>query len=114
MKTNLNYLKDMSGNDPELMAEMIDIFKDQVVELLEEMQKMLENGDYPSLGKVAHKAKTSVAIMGMDELADDMKKLELHCREAKNVNNYQEFIDNFKNDTQEAILELKEFRNKLS
>lgn len=113
MKTDLNYLKDMSGEDPALMAEMIDIFKDQVVELHEEMQKLYNEGDYPSLGKVAHKAKTSVAIMGMEELAAELKKLELQTKESKNVNNYQEFIDSFEQETKEAIRELTEFRNKL-
>ncbi len=113
MKTDLNYLKDMSGNDPALMAEMIDIFKDQVIELHEEMQKLYNEGDYSSLGKVAHKAKTSVAIMGMEDLAADLKKLELQTKESKNVNNYQTFIDSFKQETNEAMRELTKFRNKL-
>lgn len=114
MKTDLNYLKDMSGDDPKLMAEMIDIFKEQVVELREEMQKLLDKGDYFSLGKVAHKAKTSVAIMGMEELAAELKKLELQSKESKNVDNYQNFIDSFDTATKEAIMELSEIRNTLT
>ncbi|MFW5821268.1 MAG: Hpt domain-containing protein [Bacteroidota bacterium] len=114
MKTDLNYLREMSGEDPGLMSEMIDIFKEQVVEMEAEMQALYDNGDYSSLGKLAHKAKTSVAIMGMDNLAKQLKDLEIQSKEGINVNNYQSFIDNFRNETKEAIIELTNFRKKLS
>ncbi len=114
MKTDLNYLKEMSGEDPDLMKELIDIFSEQVNELRVEMQELLNNEEYVSLGKVAHKAKTSVAIMGMDELAGQLKQLELLSKKGTHVNNFQHYIDAFKNETEEAIKELIEFRNSLT
>lgn len=110
MRTDLNYLKTMSGDDPALMAEMIDIFNHQVIELHSELKKLVEKKEYFNLGKVAHKAKTSVAIMGMDELALQLKKLEKNAKESLHVESYEDCIENFRIETEEAIKELNEFK----
>ena len=104
----------MSGGDPELMAEMIDIFNSQVVEMGAEMQKLLNEQEYQNLGKLAHKAKTSVAIMGMNDLAEELKNLELHARELKHIERYQYIIESFIVETEEAIKELTDFKKSLS
>lgn len=114
MRTDLNYLKTMSNGDSELMKEMIEIFNVQVNELSQEMQDLLENKEYETLGKVAHKAKTSVAIMGMNDLANELKDLELNTKEMKNTDSYQDSVENFKIETEEAIKELNEFVKNLS
>jgi HPt (histidine-containing phosphotransfer) domain-containing protein len=103
----------MSGGNPELIAEMIDIFSSQVNEISFEMQKLLDEKEYELLGKLAHKAKTSVAIMGMNELSQDLKKLELQAQELINIETYQSFIDNFKLETEEAVKELLYFKKNL-
>ena len=114
MRTDLNYLKTMSGDDPELMTEMIEIFNNQVIELKEEMQELLNRKEFINLGKVAHKAKTSVAIMGMNDLAFSLKQLENEAKDGRNTEKYQDYIDNFGIETEEAIKELNEFKNSLS
>jgi HPt (histidine-containing phosphotransfer) domain-containing protein len=114
MRTDLNYLKSMSGEDPDLMAEMIDIFNEQVLDLRKEMQEMLNKKDYHALGKVAHKAKTSVAIMGMEDLAKDLKELENLAKESREIKSYQQYIDDFDEQTNQAIHELKDFKNHLT
>ena len=76
MKTDLSYLKSMSGDNQELIHEMIEIFTSQVEEFMVEMQDLLDDDDYEALGKLAHKAKSSVAIMGMNNLAKKLKELE--------------------------------------
>lgn len=114
MRTDLNYLKTMSGGDPELMKEMIEIFNQQVVEISREMQDLLDNREYPTLGKVAHKAKTSVAIMGMNDLAGELKQLESNAKDSKNPESYQDSVDNFRIETDKAIKELNEFIKNLN
>ncbi|MGC9343165.1 MAG: Hpt domain-containing protein [Bacteroidales bacterium] len=114
MRTDLNYLKTMSNDDPDLMKEMIEIFNLQVNELSQEMQDLLENKEYETLGKVAHKAKTSVAIMGMNDLAKELKDLELNTKELKNTESYKDSVENFKIETEEAVKELNEFIKNLS
>ena len=70
------------------------------------MKSLLASKNYTSLGLLAHKAKSSVAIMGMNELADMLKTFELQAREGKEPQLYESYIERFKNETEEAIKEL--------
>ncbi len=114
MKTDLNYLKTMSGNSIELISEMIQIFNDQVIEFSVEMQELHDRQDFSSLSKLAHKAKTSVSIMGMHVLSEKLKELEVSARDSKNTESYQEIIDFFKSECDQAVMELKDFQDQLS
>lgn len=114
MKTDLNYLKTMSGNSTDLMSEMIDLFSEQVDVYTAEMQRLLDNKDYEALGKLAHKAKSSVAIMGMGELSRRLKQLEINTKDLSNLTSYQETVNFFKSECHDAIIELREFKNQLS
>ena len=96
----------MAGSNKDLVLEMISIFKSQVIEFGENMDQLLENKEYESLGKLAHKAKSSVAIMGMEDLARRLKDLENSTRDGKNVGTYAKTIAAFKQETAEAVREL--------
>lgn len=100
----------MSDGNNDLVFEIIDIFVVQAEELWVEMQSHYDAKNYEELGKVAHKAKSSVAILGMNNLAGKMKDLELSCRDAKNVESYQKIINSFRSDCLTAIEELKEYK----
>jgi HPt (histidine-containing phosphotransfer) domain-containing protein len=109
-KADLTYLLSMADGNNELMLEIIDIFVVQVEEFWIEMQDLFDKKDYDSLGKLAHKAKTSVAIMGMDTMSKKLKELELWCQEAKNTEIYQDIISNFKSECLIVIDELMEYK----
>jgi len=103
---NTEYLDSVSGGDSEMIREIVSMFREQVVEFHNEMKSFLEQKKYLSLGLLAHKAKSSVAIMGMSDLATILKTLELQAKEGKEPEKYQSYIDRFRNDTAEAIKEL--------
>jgi len=107
---DLTYLLNIAEGKNELIIEMIDIFVDQVGEFKSEMQDLYNKKDYDSLGKLAHKAKSSVAIMGMDYLAQKLKELELLCNEGVNSNMYPELISIFVSETELAIGELQKYK----
>ncbi len=62
---NMEYLDSVSGGDTSIINEIVVLFKEQSVEIYDEMKSLLESKNYISLGLLAHKAKSSVAIMGM-------------------------------------------------
>jgi HPt (histidine-containing phosphotransfer) domain-containing protein len=74
--TNLGYLNEISGGDKRLLIEMIEIFNTEVPGYLRKMDELAGTGDWDGLGKLAHKAKASASIMGMDDVAADLKELE--------------------------------------
>jgi HPt (histidine-containing phosphotransfer) domain-containing protein len=103
----------MSGGSPEIVKEMIGIFIDQANEYVRDMRLHLDNKDYLALGKLAHKAKSSISIMGMTDLATDMKTLELLTKENKDVDTYPGLVEKFIAQTNAAMAELNEIAAKL-
>ena len=103
---NMEYLDSVSGGDPGIIDEIVVIFKEQSVEIYNEMKSLQAEKNYTSLGLLAHKAKSSVAIMGMSKLAEMLKTFELQAREGKEAGLYESYIERFLSDTKEAIREL--------
>jgi HPt (histidine-containing phosphotransfer) domain-containing protein len=108
---NPDYLDSVSGGDPQFIAEIVTMFRDQVTELFTEMKLMHSRKNYPALGMIAHKAKSSVAIMGMSELANLLKTLELSAKEGKDTELYESYIERFGEDTKNAVAELNDLVN---
>jgi HPt (histidine-containing phosphotransfer) domain-containing protein len=107
MITDLNYLKTMSGGDPVFIREMIDLFREQIEEYKSEMPELLRKKEYSSLSKMAHKAKSSVAVMGMNQVAELLKELEILAAEEKEVDRLESMVDEFLSQSQLAIEELE-------
>jgi len=104
----------MSDNSPEIIIEMIDIFTSQVDEFYAEMKSLLKNKEYDLLGKQAHKAKSSVAIVGMESMAVKLKEFELLAKEEKNISTYADFIEYFKKECDKAVNELSAYKEEYS
>lgn len=109
---NTEYLDSVSGGDPEIICELVGLFKEQSVEISEEMYSLFSSKNYKLLGLLAHKAKSSVSIMGMNELALMLKTFELQAKEEKESHLYESYIARFQTETQAAILELEDLVNK--
>lgn len=105
---NTEYLDSVSGGDPAIVKELVDLFKGQVVEFSFEMNSLFHEKNYKSLGMLAHKAKSSVAIMGMSDLAELLKSFELEAKEGISPEKYESYINRFSHDTRMAVSELDE------
>lgn len=75
---NLSYLESIADGDREIIKELIVIFLEQIPEFTEGMQSAFEKEDWRMLAGLAHKAKSSVLSIGMNDLGNiDLKNLEL-------------------------------------
>lgn len=106
---NVSYIEEICDNSPELITEMINIFRDQALEFSAELKRLHREKKYHDLGLLAHKAKSSVLIMGMDELADKLKELELKAKEGIKTETYNDYIEQFDYQTGEALKELDNY-----
>jgi len=111
--TNLTYLQNITGGDPETIRELIELFIEQVPEFIGNLKGHLETKRYLELGKEAHKAKSSVMIMGMDDLGWDLKALQLDTISGVKVETYPQHVSRFEKECLIAIDELKEALLKL-
>jgi len=97
---NTEYLDSVSGGDNEIIREIVVMFGEQVIEI--------HNQIYPQLGMLAHKAKSSVAIMGMESLALMLKTFELQAKEGLESEKYESYINRFAYEGGEAVKELND------
>jgi HPt (histidine-containing phosphotransfer) domain-containing protein len=109
---NTEYLDSVSGGDPEIICEIVNLFKEQVVEISCEMKLLFAAKNYQLLGLLAHKAKSSVSIMGMNDLAFMLKTFEQQAREEREQHLYESYISRFESDTLAAIEELDDLVHK--
>lgn len=110
---NISYIESVTGADKEIVSELVDLFRVQVDEISREMKSLLEKKDYYSVGLLAHKAKSSVAIMGMSEMAALLKTFELEAKESVNSEKYASYITSFETDTKKALVELDSYLKEL-
>lgn len=106
MITDLTYLKNMTDENPELIQEMINIFTGQIDEYIGEMNSLYGLKNWNGLSRLAHKAKSSVAIMGMANLAEMLKEFELNAKDQLHIDKYPEYIHRFTVDCNTACKEL--------
>jgi HPt (histidine-containing phosphotransfer) domain-containing protein len=103
---NTEYLDSVSGGDNGIVREIISMFREQVSEFHMEMRSLYAEKKFHTLGLLAHKAKSSVAIMGMSDLALMLKNFELQAKEGIESDKYESYIERFRNETGEALKEL--------
>ena len=103
-----DYLDEISDGSDDLVQDLIEMFINQVPVFTEQLDNLYQSGDYILLGKLAHKIKSSVAMMGIKELTADMKTLELVAKDGKETEKYPVFISRFKTISSEAIIELND------
>lgn len=106
---NTEYIVSVSGGDNDIIRELVSMFREQAEEITNEMQQLLQSEKYFELGLLAHKAKSSVAIMGMADLAIMLKTFELQAKSEDEKHLYQQYISRYAGDTQNAIVELDDF-----
>jgi HPt (histidine-containing phosphotransfer) domain-containing protein len=110
---NTNYIESVSGGDKEIIRELVDLFREQAAEFSLEMKTLLANKDYFALGLLAHKAKSSVSIIGMADLAVMLKTLELDAKSGKETDSYAACVDRFESETKKAVEELEIYSGNL-
>jgi HPt (histidine-containing phosphotransfer) domain-containing protein len=105
--TDLNYLKTITEGNNAIVREMIEMFILQVPDFIKNLNLLYQSGQYTALGKEAHKAKSSLQIMGMTDLEKEMKQFQLKTIEGVDVESYPMHIRNFEIQCEAAIRELQ-------
>lgn len=106
---NPDYLVSVTGGDAATMEEIAGIFAGQIPEFVAEMKDLLSKQKYYELGLLAHKAKGSVTVMGMEDAAKMLKEFELKAKAGEQKERYSEFIARFEKDTGVVIDEMNDY-----
>ena len=74
--TDLSYLKEISTGDPIIIKKTVDKFLETTPPILDQMDIHLQEEEHYELGRCAHKLKSSLAFMGIEELKSDILQVE--------------------------------------
>ncbi len=79
---NLSYLEGIAEGDKDIIKELIEIFIEQIPEFTDGFEESMLRNDWVKVAAIAHKAKSSVMSMGMEELGSvDLKNMELLAKQ---------------------------------
>lgn len=73
---DLSYLEQVCGGNKAMVLKMIDLFIDQTPKQIESLNNYLKEENWQEFFNVAHKAKSSLAMMGVKSLHRPMENLE--------------------------------------
>lgn len=109
---DMSYLEEMSDGCEEFICEISEVFVEQMPQLIQQMRKHLAERNIKEFHKTVHKAKSSIKIMGIKPLINDIHEIE----KDKTSENYliiELFIEKFDNICNKAIEEVKEILNRI-
>jgi HPt (histidine-containing phosphotransfer) domain-containing protein len=110
---NLNYLKEIAGNDKEFLHEVVESFLLQIPQFCNNMKNYDHSCQYDLLSKEAHTAKSSAVLFGLDDLTCLLKELQESAGKQEMVEAYAELIDRIEECFYASAEEMKKMTNSL-
>lgn len=106
---NLSYLVALCDGDDAFMNVIISSFVSEMPEILATIQQKMAEGDWKSVGELAHKMKPSVQFVGMDDTVEKTRSIESCCRESEVCSDQVSMlVSDVTQKTEKAILVLQE------
>ena len=88
--TNLN---EMLGGDQKAIFQMVKIFLQATPESLSELNKCFQKNDLDGVSRLAHKLKSSVDIFCVNDIKQDIRRLENNTRDNINVDEVPTLVE---------------------
>lgn len=89
---DLTYLKEMAGDSPEFIIEMIDLFKSQTPIYLSELEDAISQKDWEKIASSAHKMKPTFTYVGREDVKNHLQEMEQGGRDKSDM---QQLADAF-------------------
>lgn len=109
---NWDQINEVSDGNLELTYDLIYMFFKQVPVFSNQLNNLYSSKDYVALGKLAHKIKGSVSLLGISDLVQGMKELENLALEGREPERYPLYIEMFNTICAKATIELNDIINR--
>jgi len=106
--TDLSFLRSATDNDTDLMGKMLAIMLREVPDELEKMERYHNEKNWERLGAVAHKFKSALTYMGLSELQEVLKSVQLNAQERRELDGLAALINIIKTTCIQAVAEMEE------
>jgi HPt (histidine-containing phosphotransfer) domain-containing protein len=110
---DLNYLDEISAGDPAFIKEMLQLFIDTTAIEVNDFDALVESKQWESIGKLAHKIKAPIQMLGGNELYDLVKTIEVYGKDQINTHEIPNLVANLKQKIMQLTKEIEQMLNTL-
>jgi CheY-like chemotaxis protein len=107
---NLDYLKEVSGNNQDFIHEMVNTFITTLPQTLEELADSIAVSDWDKVARLAHQIKPSFTLMGLDSLRIKVVLIEDSAKMRTKLDLLPDLVDDFVKHCNYAIEELSQVK----
>jgi|GEM_PF-153477 len=105
--SDLSYLQKISEGNGDFVKTMIRTFLEQIPAMLEDMERSLQEKNWPALSGGAHKLRSSVEFMGIHSIEQTVREIEQNARAGVKLNELPEMVAQVQNACGRAMEELR-------
>jgi hypothetical protein len=104
---NLDQLHDLSEGNQLFINKMTDLFIELMPQIISELEIGLKEQNYQRIYSAAHKAKTSIDMLGIDSLKDTIRDLEKNALKDQNVDQIKPLIEKVSKIIEQVLIQLR-------
>lgn len=105
---DLSYLNQVFQGNREMINNIISLFLQQVPDYVKEMEECVKKNEPLSLHPLAHKAKSSVSMLGIKEMENDILSIEQNSKNLRNLDALPDLVHRVRSSCDVVYLQLKE------
>jgi HPt (histidine-containing phosphotransfer) domain-containing protein len=94
---DLTKLRSMVEGDEVMVLKMLRMFLEKTPLLIDEMKKFYEESSFNEVSKLAHKLKTSIILMGIVRLQNNVKLIEKYATEPAHFEELPALLEELEN-----------------
>jgi len=91
-----------------MINNIINLFIQQVPDYIQEMEECVRKNEPLSLHPLAHKAKSSISMLGIRDMETDILQIEQDSKHLRNLDRLPTLVANVKRNYQEVFEQLKQ------
>lgn len=106
---DLSYLNQIFQGNQEPIKQVIQLFLEKVPQYIDEMEKCVEKQDFFSLHPLAHKAKSSITMLGLKSMEQQVINIEEDSRKHRNQAGLGDLVQELRAECEIVIKQLNCF-----
>lgn len=103
----LDSLKNMIGEDESAIRDFVKMFLELANNTLQGINESLDKKDYQEVGAQAHKLKSSIDLMGIEELKKEIRIIEKNSKENIDVDSLPSLVEKLNTVLDKVFSQLK-------
>ena len=105
---DLSYLNQVFQGNREMVNNIITLFLQQVPEYVRQMEECVRKNEPMSLHPLAHKAKSSIAMLGIKEMEEDIIQIEQDSKHLRNLDGLPRLVARVRDNCQIVYQQLQD------